>query len=139
MKYIPTNNRFTFFDDMFEDLMPRSVQFSQVMKTDVHEKDGYYTLDIELPGYAKEDVNIDLEGGYLKVSAKHETTNDETNEKGQLVRQERSFGSCSRSFYVGDIIKAEDVRAKFENGILMINLPSTKQKAIETRQTIAIN
>lgn len=139
MKYIPTNNRFTFFDDMFEDLMPRSVQFSQVMKTDVHEKDGYYTLDIELPGYAKEDVNIDLEGGYLKVSAKHETTNDETNEKGQLVRQERSFGSCSRSFYVGDIIKAEDVKAKFENGILMINLPSTKQKAIETRQTIAIN
>lgn len=138
MRYIPTNNRFNIFDDMFDNFVPRVSELNSIMKTDVYEKDGYYSLDVELPGYTKQDVSIDLEGGYLKIQAKHEHSNEETNNRGQLIRQERTFGTCSRSFYVGDNIKAEDVQAKFENGILNITLPSKEQKAIETRQSVSI-
>ena len=138
MRYIPTNNRFNIFDDMFENFMPYANEHASVMKTDVHEKDGYYTLDVELPGYTKQDVSIDLEGGYLQIKANHELSEEEKNEKGQIIRQERSFGSCFRSFYVGENIKSEDVKASFENGILNITLPSSKQKAIETRQSVSI-
>lgn len=139
MKNFPMYNRYNnLFDEVFESFMPRTIDSGNIMKTDVHEKDGYYALDIELPGYAKEDVNIEIMDGYLTISAKHEYSDEEKNDKGQLIRQERSFGSCSRSFYVGDNIKAEDVNAKFDNGMLNITMPSSKQKAIETKQTVTI-
>ncbi|MDO4198066.1 MAG: Hsp20/alpha crystallin family protein [Erysipelotrichaceae bacterium] len=140
MRNFPMYNRYnSLFDEMFDDFMPKPLETTSFMKTDVHEKDGYFTLDIELPGYKKEDVSIEIMDGYLTISARHEYSDEEKNDKGQLIRQERSFGSCSRSFYVGDNIKAEDVNAKFEEGMLMVSLPSSKQKAIETKQIVSIN
>ena len=138
MKYMPST-RYGLFDDMFDGFFsPTNSRSFDVMRTDVHEKDGYYTLDIELPGYKKEDVNMEISNGYLTISAKHETTNEEKDEKGNLVRSERSFGSCSRSFYLGEAIKANDVKAKFDNGMLIVTVPSEKQKAIETKEVITI-
>lgn len=139
MKYMP--RKFDLFDDMFDGFFPTELSrqgFDSIMKTDVHEKDGYYTLDIEVPGYKKEDVTMELSNGYLSIKATHNTTDEEKDAKGNLVRSERNFGSCSRSFYVGDNIKAEDVKAKFENGMLQVTVPSAKQKQIESTETISI-
>ena len=137
MKYFPKN--FNYFDDMFDDFFPKVNTYGDnLMKTDIYEKDGYYNLDIELPGYQKEDVQMDIIDGYLNIKATHNVTNEEKDVKGRLVRSERRFGSCSRSFYVGENIKAEDVKAKFENGMLNIVLPSKEQKSIETKQTVTI-
>jgi len=138
MKYMPTT-RYGLFDDMFDGFFsPVTSRNIDVMRTDVHEKDGYYTLDIEVPGYAKEDVSVEISNGYLTIAAKHNTTSEEKDAKGNLVRSERSFGSCSRSFYVGENIKGSDIKAKFDNGMLQLTLPSTEQKAIETKETISI-
>ena len=138
MKYYPRRG-FDAFDEMFDDFFPKTNVFtSNVMKTDVYEKDGYYNLDIELPGYNKEDVELDIMDGYLNIKATHNLSNEEKDAKGNLVRSERNFGSCSRSFYVGDNIKAEDIKAKFDNGILNIVLPSKEQKSIETKQSVTI-
>ena len=134
MKYMP--RAYDLFDDMFEGFMPRLS--TNVMKTDVHEKDGYYNLDIELPGYDKSDISMSITDGNLIVNAKHEYTNEEKDAKGNLIRSERSFGSCSRSFYVGNNMKAEDVKASFDKGILTVIVPTHEQKAIETSQSIQI-
>ena len=137
MKYFPRN--LDVFDDMFDGFLPKETVYTgSVMKTDVFEKDGYYNLDIELPGYKKEDVQMDLVDGYLNIKATHNLSNEEKDAKGNLIRSERRFGTCSRSFYVGENIKAEDVKAKFENGILNIVMPSKEQKSIETKQTVNI-
>ena len=138
MKLMPRT--YDVFNEFFEDVFDRPVlrNSASVMKTDVHEKDGYYTLDIEVPGYKKEDVTMELSNGYLSIKATHNTTDEEKDAKGNLVRSERNFGSCSRSFYVGDNIKAEDVKAKFENGMLQVTVPSAKQKQIESTETISI-
>lgn len=140
MKYMPTRRRFDLFDDMFDGFFPPEMPrgFDSLMKTDIHEKDGYYTLDIEVPGYKKEDVNMELSNGYLTIKASHNTTDEEKDEKGNLIRSERSFGSCSRSFYVGENIKASDVKAKFDNGMLTVVVPSSEQKQIESKETISI-
>ncbi len=137
MKYFPRS--LDVFDDMFDSFFPKGTVYSDnVMRTDVYEKDGYYNLDIELPGYNKEDVQMDIMDGYLNIKANHNQTNEEKDAKGNLIRSERRFGSCSRSFYVGENIKAEDIKARFENGILNIVLPSKEQKSIETKQTVTI-
>ena len=132
--------RFNLFDDMFDDFFPPEPRgFGGMMKTDIHEKDGYYTLDVELPGYNKEDVTMDITGGYLTISAKHETSAEDKDAKGNLIRSERSFGSCTRSFYVGDNIKGSDIKAKFNNGMLEVVVPSSEKKAIESKETIMID
>ena len=137
MKYFPRS--LDVFDDMFDGFLTKEPMYNtSVMKTDVYEKDGYYNLDIELPGYNKEDVQMDIMDGYLNIKATHNVSNEEKDNKGNLVRSERRFGSCSRSFYVGENIKAEDIKAKFDNGILNIVLPSKEQKSIETKQTVTI-
>ena len=109
------------------------------MKTDIHENNGLYTLDVELPGFKKEDISLDVDDGYLIIKAKNEVSEEEKNGKGEIIRSERCFGSCSRSFYVGDAIKASDVKARFENGILAVTLPSEKQKQIESKEQISID
>ena len=137
MRYFPKN--YNVFDEMFDDFFPKEPSYAaNVMRTDVYEKDGYYNLDIELPGYSKEDVSMEIIDGYLNIKATHNVSNEEKDSKGNLIRSERRFGSCSRSFYVGDNIKAEDVKAKFDNGILNIVMPSKEQKSIETKQTVTI-
>ena len=137
MRYMPSK-RFDLFDDMFDDFFRPERPMGPLMRCDVHEKDGYYTLDIELPGYKKEDVSMEISDGNLTIKAQHEMSNEEKDAKGNLVRSERSFGSCSRSFYVGENIKANDVKARFENGMLIVTVPSAEQKHIESKETIMI-
>lgn len=138
MKLVPRN--YDLFADVFDDMFNNSFTkgMSSIMKTDIHSKDGNYIIDVELPGYQKEDISVDLKNGYLSISAKHEANETEKDEKGYIIREERSFGSCSRSYYIGEDIKAEDIKAKFENGILTLNVPSIEKKEIENTKSIMI-
>ena len=107
-----------------------------VMRTDVQEKDGNFVLDIELPGYDKENIGLSLDNGYLLVSAnKSEEKEDE--KKGRYLRRERRYGAVSRSFFVGDL-NEEDIKACFKNGVLEITFPKEDTKKIETKKNIAI-
>lgn len=109
-----------------------------VMKTDVKENDAGFELDIELPGYRKEDVSAELKDGYMTIKA--ETKKDAEQKKDNYIRKERYYGSCQRSFYVGEDITEEDVKAKFENGILKVLVPKKEAKpAVETKKTIMID
>ena len=112
---------------------------TSLMKTDVKEMNGAYELEMELPGYTKEDVTAQLKDGYLTIQASRNATNDEKDEKGNYIRRERYIGQCSRSFYVGETVKQEDIRAKFENGILKLTVPKIEeQKPVEENKFIAI-
>lgn len=129
------------FDDMIDDWFgePRFTRRTAAgMRCDIREKDGSYLLDIELPGYRKEDIHIDLEDGYLTVSAARNTSSEEKDKQGNILRQERISGSCSRSFYVGEELTAEDIKAKYDNGELKIVLPKKDQKEIEAKKNIMI-
>ena len=123
-----------FFDGWFDDFMPmfsrrEMKEFNSVMKTDIKETDKNYVLEVDLPGFDKKDVNLQLENGYLTISAKREHKMEEgQDKKGNFIRKERSFGQFSRSFYVGDI-QQEDIDAKLENGILTILLPKEEKSA----------
>lgn len=134
-------NRNNLFDEMFSDpffTRPFDHVSTQIMKTDVHEKDGNYLLEMELPGYAKEDINADLKDGYLTINAEKNTTDEEKDDKGNCIRCERYSGSCKRSFYVGDAVKQEDIRASFADGVLKLIVPKKDQKEIETSSRIMI-
>lgn len=137
-----------FGNSLFNDLMdfPFDREFTgtakrenTLMKTDVKEKDGVYELEMELPGYKKEDVTAQLKNGYLTVSASKNTSNEEKNENGSYIRRERYSGQCARSFYVGEEVKQEDIKAKFENGILILSIPKEEpKKPVEENTFIAI-
>ena len=138
MKYNVTKNN-DLFDDLFDNMFRAPVFGGQpLMKTDVREKDGKYYLDIEMPGYKKEDVKISLYNGTLTVTAETHTSNEEKDDQGRMLRQERYSGSCSRSFYVGDGIKDSDVHAAFEDGILKIDIPTEQKKEEEEKKFISI-
>ena len=109
-----------------------------MMKTDIREHDAGYELDIDLPGFKKDEINVELENGYLTISAAKGLDKDEKNEEGKYIRRERDAGAMQRSFYVGDAITHEDIRARFEDGILRLSIPKKDAKAIETKKTIAI-
>ncbi len=109
-----------------------------MMKTDIREHDAGYELDIDLPGFKKDEINVELENGYLTISAAKGLDKDEKNEEGKYIRRERYAGAMQRSFYVGDAITHEDIRARFEDGILRLSIPKKDAKAIETKKTIAI-
>ena len=114
---------------------------SDIMKTDVQEFEHGYELDISLPGYKKEDIQAELKDGYLTIHAKTSKDNDEKDEEtGRYIRRERYYGSCSRSFYVGEEMKQEDVKAKFEDGVLKLAVPKIEEKKNETedRKLISI-
>ena len=109
-----------------------------MMKTDIREHDSGYELDIDLPGFKKDEINVDLENGYLTISAAKGLDKDEKNEEGKYIRRERYAGAMQRSFYVGDAITHEDIRARFEDGILRVSIPKKDANVIETKKTIAI-
>ena len=109
-----------------------------IMKTDIKEHDGGYELDIDLPGFKKDEITIDLDNGYLTISAAKGMDKDEQDKKGKYIRRERYAGAVQRSFYVGDAVTEEDVKAKFEDGILRLSIPKKDAKAVETKKTIAI-
>ena len=109
-----------------------------MMKTDIREHDAGYEVDIDLPGFKKDEISIELENGYLTVSAAKGLDKDEEDKKGKYIRKERYAGSMSRSFYVGDDITENDIHGKFENGILTLDVPKKEAKAVETKKHIAI-
>ena len=109
-----------------------------IMKTDIREHDTGYELDVDLPGFKKDEINIELENGYLTISAAKGLDKDEQDKKGKYIRKERYAGAMQRSFYVGDAVTEEDVKAKFEDGILKLSIPKKDEKAVETKKTIAI-
>ena len=109
-----------------------------LMKTYIREHDGGYELDIDLPGFKKDEITIDLDNGYLTISAAKGLDKDEQDKKGKYIRKERYAGAVQRSFYVGDAVTEEDVKAKFEDGILKLSIPKKDAKAVETKKTIAI-
>lgn len=110
----------------------------RIMKTDVRERDNEYELAVDLPGFKKEQINIDLEKGYLTISATKGRENEEKDDSGRFIRQERFYGTTQRSFYIGENVKEEDVKAKFENGVLTLTFPKEDKKALPDRKTIAI-
>ena len=127
-----------FFTEKKDPLYGKNV--SRLMKTDVRETEKTYELDIDLPGFKKDEIQIELKDGYLTVSAaKGLDEDDKDKETGKYIRRERYTGSCQRSFYVGEDVKQEDIKAKFENGILSLSVPKpVEQKKVETSKHVAI-
>ena len=111
---------------------------NRVMKTDIREHDRGYELDVDLPGFKKDEIKVELENGYLTISAAKGLDKDEQDKQGKYIRRERYAGAMQRSFYVGDAVTEEDVKAKFEDGILRLSIPKKDAKAVETKKTIAI-
>ena len=108
------------------------------MKTDVREKEDGYEIDMDLPGFKKDQVELSLENGYLTVTANKDFDKDEKDDKGRMIRQERYAGSMQRSFYVGQNMTEEDVKARFEDGVLHLNLPKKDAKKVPEKKTICI-
>lgn len=109
-----------------------------LMKTDVRETEGSYELDVDLPGFKKDEVNVELNNGYLTIEAAKSLDKDDTDKQGRYIRQERYAGSMSRSFYVGESMEPKDIRAKFENGILQLSIPKSAPKQLPKTTAIAI-
>ena len=109
-----------------------------LMKTDVKETENAYEIDIDLPGFKKDEISIELENGYLTVSAAKGLDKDEEDKKGKYIRKERYAGAMSRSFYVGEGVTQEDIKAKYEDGILRLSVPKKEAKAVENKKYIAI-
>lgn len=109
-----------------------------LMKTDVHESEDSYELDIDLPGFKKEEITVELNNGYLTVSAAKGLDEEKKDQKGKLIRQERYSGSMQRSFYVGNHVREEDVKAKFEEGVLKLCVPKKAESKLPEKKTILI-
>lgn len=136
------------FDDLFDydfskqmNNLERKVygkHANREMLTDVKESDDHYELEIDLPGFKKEDINVELNDGYLTISAQKAHENNDEDKKGNLIRQERYSGMMSRSFYVGEDITAEEIHGKYEGGVLTLNVPKKKVEQIENKNHIMI-
>ena len=133
MMLVPRRN-FDLFDDFFDDSF-FSKKDKSLMKTDIRETKDKFIIDMDLPGFSKENINLSLKNGYLEINAKVEKE-DNSNEEEKYVRKERFYGECSRSFYVGDDVTEEDISAEFKNGILKIEVPKVnpEEKETETKQ-----
>ncbi len=132
-----------FFGNAFDDYMKDTQRAlygkhsKNLMKTDVKETEESYEVDIDLPGFQKDEVSLDLKNGYLTVSAAKGLDKDEEDKKGRYIRQERYAGSCSRSFYVGDI-RPEDIKAKYEAGVLRLSVPKENTRKLPENSRILI-
>ena len=112
---------------------------NKLMRTDIRETEEGYIIDVDLPGYNKEDIKIDVTDGYLTINAKMNQENNDEN-KGNYVRRERFYGECSRSFYVGETVEAEDIKAAFRNGILSLEIPKIDEsKKLPEKKYIEIS
>lgn len=110
-----------------------------MMSTDVRETDKGYTVDIDMPGFKKDDISLDLQNGYLTVSAHRNSSHEDKDDNGRWLRRERYAGSCSRSFYVGEDVKDSDIHASYKDGTLCLEMPKPKaQQQVETKHQIAI-
>lgn len=135
------------FDDFFDGFFRPAkatgrynIPSNDVMRTDVKELDHHYELEINLPGYKKEDVQAELKDGYLTITASTNSSTEEKDENGKYIRRERYVGSCSRNFYVGEQVTEQDVQAKFEDGILKLTVPKKEAAPqIEDKKYIEIS
>ena len=126
MMLVPRRSSFDLFDNFFdEDFFPKKE--SNLMRTDIKEKKDRYEIVMDLPGYAKENITLELNNGYLEISAKVEK-HEEKHEEEKFVRRERFYGECARSFYVGEDIDEEDINAEFKNGTLKVEIPKKEEK-----------
>lgn len=116
-----------FFDDPFFHREEKNTYAMPLMKTNVRENEKNYIIDVDLPGFDKKDIKIDIENGYLNIHAKTDNTHKE-GEKGKFIRRERYMGECSRSFYIGEDIREEDIKATFKNGVLSLDVPKVDDK-----------
>ncbi len=129
----------TYLDDVFDDFMFPTMKDSEFgkMKCDINEKDGVYHLEMDIPGFDKKDVNIEIdENDYLTITAEKKTENKEEDKEKNYIRKERSYGKYQRSFYLGDVDK-DKIDASFENGILKITMPK-KEEVKSSKKTIEI-
>ena len=136
------------FDDLFDQTMNMDMfgrrnplygkHAKEMMKTDVRETEDSYVLDIDLPGFKKDELQVELENGYLTIRAEKGLDKDETDKKGRYIRQERYAGALSRSFYVGEAFTVDDMHAKFEDGILLISVPMEAPKALPKKNVLSI-
>ena len=145
MAMFPALMNDTMFSDLFDDPffegwrnMDRAAacdpnMSAGMMSTDVRETDKGYMVDIDMPGFKKDEINLDIKDGYLTVSAEKGLDKKEEDKKGRILRQERYAGSCSRTFYVGEAVEPEDVSAKFENGILQLHILKKEAKKVEKK------
>ena len=131
-------SRRNFFDEVFDEPI-FSKKEAKMMKTDIKEKDGNYIFTIDVPGFEKENINIELDGGYLTVSATMNKNVDDEEKDGKYIYKERYSGECSRSFYVGDDVKEDDVKALFKNGILTVVVPEREEPQEEQKRRIQID
>lgn len=131
-----------FVDDVFDDMFPFAGNYTtanyDLMKTDVKDAGDHYELEMEMPGVEKENIKAELKDGYLTVTAQQNTNKDEKDKQGNYIRRERYSGSFQRSFYVGEGVKQEDLKAAFNNGILTVAVPKEVQKPVEEKQYITI-
>lgn len=137
MMLMPRKNDFDLLDEMFDDPFFRTND-SKVMKTDIKENKDNYELVVDLPGFKKDDIKMSVDDGYLTIDAKKEENDDEKDKHGKYVRRERYYGECSRSFYVGDAITDKDIKAKYKNGTLKVEIPKKEEKKLDNKKYIQI-
>ena len=135
MMLVPRRDNFDLFDDFFRDDFFNK-KHNNLMKTDIKEGKDKYIIEVDLPGYEKDNINLSLKDGYLLISAKSETKEEDSEET--FVKRERFYGECSRSFYIGDNIKEEDIHAEFKNGILKMEIPKLEKNKEEEIKYIEI-
>lgn len=141
--FMPSILNDNLFDDFFGVTYPRKSVTRQpvnsLMKTDIRETAEGFNLDIDLPGYTKDEVVAELKDGYMTISAEKKSEEEKTEDDGKYIRRERFYGSCSRSFYVGEQITEEDVKAQFEDGILKVFVPKKEYvQKVPEKKLIAI-
>ena len=148
MSYLPSIFGDSLMDDFFGDF-DRSIfnnfrpavrtERTNLMRTDIKETESGFDLDVELPGYKKEDLSLELNGGYLNISAEKKSSKEEKDTEGRVIRRERYSGSMKRSFYVGEDITEEDIKARFEDGILKLHVPKkVVEEQIPAKKYISI-
>ena len=151
MAMFPALMNDTMFSDLFDDPffegwrnMDRAAacdpnMSAGMMSTDVRETDKGYMVDIDMPGFKKDDISLDLQNGYLTVSAHRNSSHEDKDDNGRWLRRERYAGSCSRSFYVGEDVKDSDIHASYKDGTLCLEMPKPEtQQQVETKHQIAI-
>ena len=115
-----------FFDDFFDDFQPPK-KLDKLMKCDIYEKENKYVIEMDVPGFKKEDINMELEDGYLKISVEKKSDEKETEDKKYIRRERHSYTKCERQFYVGNV-NEDEIKAKFSDGILEISVPKEEAK-----------
>ena len=149
MAMFPALMNDTMFSDLFDDPFfegwrntdntMSAVMPANMMTTDVRETDKGYMVDIDMPGFKKDDISLDLQNGYLTVSAHRNSSHEDKDDNGRWLRRERYAGSCSRSFYVGEDVKDSDIHASYKDGTLCLEMPKPEaQQQVETKHQIAI-